>query len=269
MSDNLVIGGATFSGVTGIKATDTNDNVVTFESGGGGEWTTTGILNGTEPNGAVSTQATSIAAYALAGKTAVTSISAPLATNVGNGAFQGCTGLTSVSLPLFNSNSTALFNGCNALTVIGAADMPSARYLGQNMFSGCTNLQTLVLPSVRTFYSDFLNGSNNLAVLDIGYTAESTDGRISSSLGRANSLTTIILRRATMYALSHTNWFNYTPFAANGTGGTIYVPQSLLESYTNGTNWSTLIGRANNQILPIEGSIYETQYADGTPIPTT
>lgn len=26
------------------------------------------------------------------------------------------------------------------------------------------------------------------------------------------------------------------------------------------------LGYANNQILPIEGSIYETKYADGTPI---
>ena len=33
MSDNLVIGGATFSNVTGIKATDTNDNVIIFDSG--------------------------------------------------------------------------------------------------------------------------------------------------------------------------------------------------------------------------------------------
>lgn len=34
MSDNLVIGGATFNNVTGIKATDTNDNIITFKKDG-------------------------------------------------------------------------------------------------------------------------------------------------------------------------------------------------------------------------------------------
>ena len=48
--------------------------------------------------------------------------------------------------------------------------------------------------------------------------------------------------------------------------GKLYVPSSLISSYQAATNWSTILGYANNQILPIEGSMYETQYADGTPI---
>lgn len=57
--------------------------------------------------------------------------------------------------------------------------------------------------------------------------------------------------------------FKNTPFASGG--GTLYVPSDLVETYKTATNWSTLYG-LGNQFLPIEGSIYETQYADGTPI---
>ena len=68
-----------------------------------------------------------------------------------------------------------------------------------------------------------------------------------------------------MCSLSNVNAFTGA-FASGGTGGTLYVPQALIASYQSATNWSTILGYANNQILPIEGSIYETQYADGTPI---
>ena len=62
---------------------------------------------------------------------------------------------------------------------------------------------------------------------------------------------------------------NSNPFANGKSGGTLYVPADMISSYQSATNWSTILGYANNQILPIEGSIYETQYVDGTPIPTT
>lgn len=83
------------------------------------------------------------------------------------------------------------------------------------------------------------------------------------------SMATLIIRSTTLTTLSTTGAFGSTPFASGGAGGTLYVPASLVSQYTQATNWSTILGYANNQILPIEGSIYETQYADGTPIPTT
>lgn len=77
---------------------------------------------------------------------------------------------------------------------------------------------------------------------------------------------TLILRRNSLASMPATTAFTNTPFASGGTGGTIYVPQALIAEYQAANNWSTILGYANNQILPIEGSIYETQYADGTPI---
>lgn len=86
---------------------------------------------------------------------------------------------------------------------------------------------------------------------------------------KCSSLTTVILRRSSSIVSVASNSFNNTPFASGGTGGTLYVPQSLISSYQSANNWSTILGYENNSIVAIEGSQYETQYADGTPISTT
>jgi hypothetical protein len=75
-------------------------------------------------------------------------------------------------------------------------------------------------------------------------------------LGRYDSIVT----------LDNISAFNNTPFASSGAGGTLYVPNALISSYQSATNWSTILGYTNNQILPIEGSTYETHYADGSVI---
>jgi hypothetical protein len=81
-------------------------------------------------------------------------------------------------------------------------------------------------------------------------------------------LDTVILRRDSIVTLSNGNCFSSTPFASGGAGGALYVPQALIADYQAATNWSAILSYENNRILPIEGSIYETQYADGTPITT-
>ena len=102
-----------------------------------------------------------------------------------------------------------------------------------------------------------------LSIVDCGGSFDGFGGQVFTG---CSVLKTLILRPASLVSLGNINNFNSTPFASGGTGGTLYVPQSLISSYQSATNWSTILGYANNQILPIEGSIYETQYADGTPI---
>jgi hypothetical protein len=214
MSDNLVIGGATFSGVTGIKATDTSDNVVTFMNGG---WDAADILRGTAPAGRVETTAAfTTKTYSFYNRP-ITELFAP-DVKLNGSACAGCTQLT--------------------VAVVGA-------------FSGTSNL----------------SGCTNLTVVD------SLDGGVTGGcFSNDSKLTTLILRKSTVAACNNINGFANTPFASGKAGGTLYVPQDLISSYQSATNWSTILGYGNgeqNQILPIEGSIYETQYADGTPIPTT
>ena len=87
----------------------------------------------------------------------------------------------------------------------------------------------------------------------------------------------VVLRKASgNMPLGNINWFSSTPFASGGTGGTIYVPSARLSAYQSATNWSTIIGYANNQIKTIESTHTDpdapidltTHYADGTPIPS-
>lgn len=132
-------------------------------------------------------------------------------------------------------------------------------------FSDCQNMQYLVLPKLTKIYNNFVANCTNLKAIDI---LGGSIGGGSLQFGSCRNLKTFVIRKTDgVCSQGNVNAFSNTPFASNGTGGTLYVPQALIESYQDATNWSTILAYPNNQILPIEGSIYETQYADGTPIP--
>lgn len=160
--------------------------------------------------------------------------------------------------------ATGVFRNYSALTNI---KIKNCENLGSFSFGG-TSIANIVLPKFtgQSNQGQCFNGCSRLTVTDLG--ALTTSGvRIPGGFfAAASALKTIVLRYSSLIALGSTNAFNATSFASNGTGGTLYVPSSLISSYQSATNWSTILGYANNKILPIEGSIYETQYADGTPI---
>lgn len=133
-----------------------------------------------------------------------------------------------------------------------------------SLFRDMTNLQCAVLPKQTKLYNYAFYGCSKLEALDwLG-------GQIAGSnaqFGNCVKLNVIVIRKSDgVCSLANTNAFTNTPFASGHSGGTLYVPQAVIESYQNATNWSTILAYTNNQILPIEGSIYETQYADGTRI---
>lgn len=77
---------------------------------------------------------------------------------------------------------------------------------------------------------------------------------------------TLILRTPTLVKLNSQRAFDNTCFKSGGTGGVIYVPQALISTYQNATNWSTVYGWGATTFEAIEGSYYETNHADGTVI---
>lgn len=137
-------------------------------------------------------------------------------------------------------------------------------------------LQTVVLPSFDNALNDrAFQGCSNLEAVDFGGGTNfgAFSGAANPPFLNCSKLGIIILRKDTFIPLTPTAGtaatFNGTPFASTGTGGVLYVKQALVNSYKTGTNWTTWFadgGSHNNQVIPIEGSIYETQYADGTPI---
>lgn len=169
-----------------------------------------------------------------------------------NYSFYGCRSLESISFPnLVNLYAAQCFRDCTSLRLacfpkLGGSQTPGAiGYFYSSTFQGCTSLETA----------------------DLNVLGTSNRGLFATDFFGCTSFKTLILRKSDgVCPLGNINVFQNSPFASGGSGGTLYVPQTLVSAYQSATNWSTILGYANNQILPIEGNIYETQYADGTPV---
>lgn len=220
--------------------------------GGAGEWTTEGIASRTEPNGAITINASNV-------------------TGIGRNAFYGCkeiTELTIVGTPFFGYEA---FRDCTNIETINARDLTAIkgnRFGSQtNLFYGCSKLKGIVLPSLdgSVYNIDGRNfgGCSSMEYADINNLSKLAD-RVFSG---CTVLDTLIIRKTDgVPNLQTLTAFENTPFASGKTGGTLYVPSALISSYQSATNWSTILGYSTNSIQAIEGSQYETQYADGTVI---
>lgn len=180
----------------------------------------------------------------------------------GQNAFYGRSGITSITLPNLTLFGSSTFAGIPNVTRI---NLPNANVVdySNGLFISCPKLELIVLPKVtNAIWNGSFRYDSALEIADL----------VTRSLPQGEhfrdcpSFKTLILRHNDVCALGNVSAFTNSPFASNGTGGTLYVPQSLISSYQSATNWSTILGYANNQIKAIEGSIYETQYADGTSI---
>lgn len=242
------------------------DAIDAIETGGGG-YSIDGIAMRTEPSGSVTINANQIKANAFNGCASLTAVNAPNATYVGDGAFAGCSALKTIKLPRITSVGTNAFTACN---LTGAVYLPVLRTTSSYSFRNNKLLTVFVAPALQTFGTGTfaLNNSDACIALTTIDLTNATNIH-NAAAQQCTAFNTLILRKTTVVPLGNMNFFTGTPFASGKAGGTLYVPSALISSYQSATNWSTILGYTNNQILPIEGSIYETQYADGTPIPTT
>ena len=148
----------------------------------------------------------------------------------------------------------------------------------QSMFAFCSKLKKIVMPSVNgNINIGFVNNCTSLEVLDFGSGATSFSGGYNPDTFRScENLKTIILRRTTsIVTLAEISRSFYgTPFDNGGSGGDIYIPEALYDhlgdgtalDYKAATNWTVLNGYGTITWHQIEGSIYETEYADGTAV---
>lgn len=148
--------------------------------------------------------------------------------SVGERAFSECVNMLSVKLPNVTALSSYAFQRCTEMT--------SAEF------------QSLVTAGAACF------GYNaKLEFVDCGNLTKIENSLFSS----CPKLKIIILRRTTICTISNTNAFTATPFVSGATGGIVYVPQALIESYQTATNWSTLYAQGTCNFVAIEGSEYE------------
>lgn len=215
-------------------------------------------------------QLTLIRDYKLYGCTSLGEIDLTNVTNIGNFAFYGCTSIEKVNVPNNAiSGRNSVFRQCTSLTEI---KIPKCTLTyGLQDFSGCSALEVIAFPSAERLHNQELSGCTSLSIVDVGAGCTIiNNGNFDSD----TSLKTIILRKKTIVSLSLTNNFNRTPFGSGGSGGKIYIPQTLYEhlgdgsslDYQSATNWSTVYGYGTITWAKIEGSQYEHYWADGTPI---
>ena len=163
------------------------------------------------------------------------------------------------------SNATRIKSyGLAYLNNVTGIKAESVTDIGAYAISNMSGITAVALPSLLTMSSNAFRSCANLEKVDFG--ADVTAVVPSTIFYDDAKLNVLVLRKSGVVGLNNINAFQGTPFANGGTGGTLYVPSAQISSYQSASNWTTILGYANNQIKAIEGSSYETKYVDGTTI---
>lgn len=238
------------------------------------------LCNATIPSGAIEiNNATIIDGYAFMGRNGITSVSSDTVETICMKAFSDCKNLLDVSFPnlvtlrhdmttTINSSTGNIFGGCTSLRSVY---MPKLKYINCNgAFNssqdtvGCGTADlVIVMPSLEGGIAPvmFAHCGARLYDFGVGCSAISADAFYGRSAAFQRNRTVILRRTASVVsAYSKDSIREITD---------VYCPQDLISQYQSATNWSTRYTDGYITFHAIEGSQYETQYADGTPIPTT
>ena len=169
---------------------------------------------------------------------------------------------------------TKLTSSCfSELSALVSVKLHNVTVTNGNAFMN-TSVVNIAFPKIVTLGNQTFYRARLLEKVDLGGTITSNIGN--TAFMDCNALNIIVLRKNGLIPLASTSTFNNTPFKSGGTGGAIYIPKSLYDhlgdstsnDYKAATNWSTIDGYGTITWAQIEGSYYETHYADGTLIPT-
>lgn len=146
--------------------------------------------------------ATAVKAAGFSSCTGLVTADIPNATSVGENAFYNCCALESVDLHNATTIGDLAFYSCKVLKNI---DLPNAITIGNGAFYNCYALETIDLPNVTSIQDSAFNGCD---------------------------MENIYLRSKTICTLSGDLGFKSTSSLS------IYVPESLIDSYKTATTWS-------------------------------
>ena len=284
------------SGDKSITQNGTNIDVADYStvtvnvSGGGLDADYKAVVEGTASAPTFPSGLTAIKKYCFYQDTTLTAITMPnTVTSVGASAFQSCTSLASVvwSTSLSSMDSYA-FSGCYALS--GALTLPSTltsiggyafqscdgitsvscsgaiSSIGGGSFGGSANnpmqITSVSLPNMvsSTIGTVFGSATANVANQQLTFADLGSVGRLNAnSFANCYKLQTMVLRKTgSICTLYNVSAFTNTPFSGyNSLTGTVYVPNSLISSYQQASQWSTLYNNGTVEFVKIEGSIYE------------
>lgn len=201
--------------------------VVNVESSGGGADYIDAFLGNTLT--VLHSDIASVTTYACYGRTALQTINLPQCTSIGSYAFRACSNVTTVNAPMVKTLGVYAFYGCSKLSNI---IMPEVTTLNTYVFYKC-NLQSVNFPLATGIPQNAFFQNENLVKADFGKATAINQ----AAFGNCGKLEALILRKTDAICKLNvaTNAFTSTPIA-NGTGY-VYVPKSLLATYTQATNW--------------------------------
>ena len=193
-------------------------------------------------------------------------------TTCGGQTFYASTSLTTLELPSLTAVPNEMCRGCTSLTSVS---IPNASGTLKDAAFRETKLTVFVVPSGITIINTLALGQiTTLTTIDVNNVTSLGN----SSFQNSTNLNLLVIRSSTRpISIASSNVIQGTKFANGGAGGDIYIPKSLYDhlgddsnmDYKKATNWSTIDGYGTITWHAIEGSYYETHYADGTLIPTT
>lgn len=232
----------------------------TQPSGGGADWD--GFVDGSWPTGdVVITTGTTIREQRFYALKNITSLSAPTVETIDNYAFAYCTNLAeATNLGELKTLGQFAFRNCNKLGWLYLPKCTTYKAGGYYFGYGGKAGYGVVVPAMTgTTPNDFTRASN-YTIFDFG---EGVTALGTRCFYDSNKTHTIILRnKSQVVTAADTNRLSMK------TDSVVYVPSSLIASYQVETNWANMYA-SGVQFLAIEGSQYETHYADGTAIPTS
>lgn len=185
---------------------------------------------------------------------ALETIDLPECTEIKRNAFMSCASAQSVNLPKVQGVGYQSFmNAFSGASVEGVeVTLPACTYIDADAFLN-TKITKLTLPAVTALSLNALRSMSRVTVIDIGGSPTIGNNEFSGN----RSMSTLIIRGNSVALLNNTGAFADTPWVLESQGGTLYVPEALIEDYQAAANWSTILGRSYNNILPLEGSEYE------------
>ena len=238
-------------GKTGKSETLTLEQMATEITGietGGGD--TLSALWNRENESYSNDKVTRVPPYAFYYDAKVKSVSFPSATSIEQSAFDMAENLSSVNIPKAKTIGNRAFASTKILT---EANFPEVGTIGQRVFNSCRSLVNVNIPNATRLNQAAFCDCRELTTIDLPKVTY-MEHYVFQACGK---LEVIILRSETLCSLQGITVLQDTPFASGGTGGTVYVPSSLMESYKTATNWSALFTAGSCNFVAIEGSEYE------------
>lgn len=150
--------------------------------------------------------------YAFAYCSALSEVSFSQCSYISNLAFQSCGGLVSASFDFCTTVSSLAFISCYSLANIY---FPRLEYIGTSAFAKCSALQVASFPRLKS----------------IGMSAFSD----------CSSLSSLYLMGSTYVSITNSMVFYGTPFYSSS--GTIFVPESMVDTYKTMQYWSYFSNR--------------------------